>query len=112
MCFEVIALLYFGGWRLLCKGDGEYDASDEKGMGTTSPFPQPGDFHFPQPGDFHFEKIVFHDLAQVRTRYPGVEALIRGNALHVDGRRFIWKGQVLSFLSMFSKKLFCLCFRV
>ena len=80
----------------MCKGDGEYDASDEKGMGPTSPFPQPG--------DFHFEKIVFHDLAQVRTRYPGVEALIRGNALHVDGRRFIWKGQVLTFLSMFSKK--------
>ena len=46
VCFEVIALLYFGGWRLLCKGDGEYDASDEKGVGTTSPFPQPGDFHF------------------------------------------------------------------
>ena len=34
-----------------------------------------------------------------------MEALIRGNALHVDGRRFIWKGQVLTFLSRFSKKL-------
>ena len=29
-----------------------------------------------------------------------MEALIRGNALHVDGRKFIWKGQVLtSYLS-------------
>ena len=35
-----------------CKGDGEYDASDEKGMGPTSPFPQPGDFHFLKKSSF------------------------------------------------------------
>ena len=38
---------------------------------------------------------IFTSLPQVRSRYPGVEALIRGNALHLDGRRFIWKGQVI-----------------
>ena len=40
--------------------------------------------------------MFYYHLSQVRSRYPGVEALIRGNALHVDGRRFIWKGQVLN----------------
>ena len=86
MYFEVIALLYFGGWRLLCKGDGEYDASDEKGVGTTSPFPQPGDFHihfhfsqsgdfhFPQPGDFRFEKLS--------RSCPGSNQVPRGGGSH------------------------------
>ena len=82
------------------KGDREYDKGDEETVGTTSPFPEPGGLGFYN--SLNMQLFVFH---QVRTRYPGVEALIRGNALHVDGRRFIWKGQVLNFYQSPQKSL-------
>ena len=32
---------------------------------------------------------------QVRGRYPGVSGLVRGDSLHLDGRRLMWRqGQV------------------
>ena len=30
----------------------------------------------------------------MRSRYPGVEALVRRDTLHLDSRRFLWGGQV------------------
>ena len=45
-------------------------------------------------------------VPQVRSRYPGVEALVRRDTLHLDSRRFLWGGQV----SQASKKMLSIFF--
>ena len=39
-------------------------------------------------------KLYIAVITQVRSRYPGVEALVRRDTLHLDSRRFLWGGQV------------------